>query len=894
MPPSLVPDSRRNSARSLAPPPSIRGRSARQTVMTFTEDSKYGVILEHLFNKTTASNWIPSPPIPRDVCAGTFIRKGDGSFMSEPAAPYPELLAAVEQINPEVLLTMSTHMTGAVFDALQPGDRTLILADGSQIQVFETMAHIATSTSLRKFQYAAFVRKEKVLLVWHDDIQRVFPHAIEMEQKLLASIWGGDDLPFESGFRSGFRSNISSAMASTVDLNGQNSTVPPSPTTLGPAVSPEDSGDEAEKVIASNESLGRPLVFTSAILVGLAVLLVFCALGLAARSLVFQSVVDGQWMRMALLAAQPFIAMLGLFFAIICVTLIFELVGPITSIKQNSRYYSAIKPDLARARSLGFTPPPITIQMPVYTEGLQAVIIPTVKSLKKAISYYESHGGRATIFINDDGMAYRSPEENEERIKFYRDNNIGWVARPKNNDPETGYVRRGKFKKASNMNFALNISNRVEDALQAMVDARYEKDEGITEEEEAALYQAALKKVLDEEPRARAGGNVRMGEYILIVDSDTEVPEDCLLYGAGEMFLSPEVAIVQHSTGVMQVQWDYFENAIAYFTNVVYTAIRFSVGNGEVAPFVGHNAFLRWQAVQSVGNVQEDGFALYWSESSVSEDFDIALRLQIGGNTVRMASYHNDEFKEGVSLTIGDELNRWEKYAYGCNELVFNPIHTWLWKGPFTKLFRTFVAADIQLSSKISVIGYISSYYAIAAAVPLGLLNYLLIGWFNGDLDQSYIESWQIWTGLVFVFNLVANVALAVLRYRIGDKPFLPSLLENFKWVLVFVIFFSGLSFHLNLAILAHMFSINMSWGATNKEKNDSNFFREMPMIWNRFKWMFLFMIALIGMMVYLGIFAPRGWDISGVTTCLPLAIMIGGHVLLPFALNPALMVFNY
>lgn len=104
-----------------------------------------------------------------------------------------------------------------------------------------------------------------------------------------------------------------------------------------------------------------------------------------------------------------------------------------------------------------------------------------------------------------------------------------------------------------------------------------------------------------------------------------------MLYGAAEMFLSPEVAIIQHSTGVMQVSWDYFENGITFFTNLVYSAIRFAVGSGEVAPFVGHNAFLRWQAVQSVGRHEEDGYIAYWSESHVSEDFDIAMRLQIAG-----------------------------------------------------------------------------------------------------------------------------------------------------------------------------------------------------------------------------------------------------------------------
>jgi cellulose synthase/poly-beta-1,6-N-acetylglucosamine synthase-like glycosyltransferase len=131
------------------------------------------------------------------------------------------------------------------------------------------------------------------------------------------------------------------------------------------------------------------------------------------------------------------------------------------------------------------------------------------------------------------------------------------------------------------------------------------------------------------------------------------------------MFLSPEVAIVQHSTGVMQVTKDYFENGITFFTDLIYTAVTFAVGSGETAPFVGHNSFLRWEAVQSVGRKNQAGeasdYTAYWSEDHVSEDFDMALRLQIAGNIVRLATYHNNEFKEGVSLTIYDEIARWEK-----------------------------------------------------------------------------------------------------------------------------------------------------------------------------------------------------------------------------------------
>ena len=201
------------------------------------------------------------------------------------------------------------------------------------------------------------------------------------------------------------------------------------------------------------------------------------------------------------------------------------------------------------------------------------------------------------------------------------------------------------------MNFALNISNRVEDMLLASVaQLQPEKHGFIGDQQEDDLYQAALETVLREDGHAWADGNIRIGEYILIVDSDTRVPVDCLLTGAAELFLSPEVAIVQHSSGVMQVVHNYFENAITFFTGLIYSSIRFSVGSGEVAPFVGHNAFLRWSAVQAVATKHTDGYELFWSEETVSEDFDIALRLQNTGHVVRYASYHGDGFKEGMTV----------------------------------------------------------------------------------------------------------------------------------------------------------------------------------------------------------------------------------------------------
>lgn len=45
--------------------------------------------------------------------------------------------------------------------------------------------------------------------------------------------------------------------------------------------------------------------------------------------------------------------------------------------------------------------------------------------------------------------------------RFYRQHNIGYVARPPHTSRPAGFKRRGRFKKASNMNFCLSVAKRV-------------------------------------------------------------------------------------------------------------------------------------------------------------------------------------------------------------------------------------------------------------------------------------------------------------------------------------------------------------------------------------------------------------------------------------------------
>ncbi|KAF4633056.1 hypothetical protein G7Y89_g5069 [Cudoniella acicularis] len=242
--------------------------------------------------------------------------------------------------------------------------------------------------------------------------------------------------------------------------------------------------------------------------------------------------------------------------------------------------------------------PHVIIQMPVYKEGLVGVIQPTIISLKSAISTYELQGGTANIFVNDDGMQL-IPE-----------------AEAQTQDGEKAFIRKGKFKKASNMNYALMISNKVEDKLTLI-----ERSSGWTQEGEYVAYDQCLAEVLtEEEGRAWVEGKIRVGDYILLIDSDTRVPADCLLD----------------------------------------TAIRYTIVSYE----------------------DEDGYEKFWSESHVSEDFGMSLRLKCPSYIIR---------------------------------------------GPFTPLFRKSFFSNIRLTSKTTILAYIGTYYAIEAAWILTLANYFLI-----------------------------------------------------------------------------------------------------------------------------------------------------------------------
>jgi len=347
----------------------------------------------------------------------------------------------------------------------------------------------------------------------------------------------------------------------------------------------------------------------------------------------------------------------------------------------------------------------------------------------------------------------------------------------------------------------------------------------------------------------------------------------------------------------MNVTTSFFERGITYFTNLIYSQITYAVANGNVAPFVGHNAILRWSALQDISyEDKEDGHEKYWAENTVSEDFDMALRLQAAGYYVRFGSYTGTTsgFEEGVSLTVYDEIMRWEKYAYGCSELIFHPFRYWFTRGPFTPIFRQFIGSGIPFASKVGILAYIGTYYAIGSAAPLTLVNYLIYGWYNGWLDHYYLDSFKVYVSVVVVFTGLGMCGLAVYRYRSGERALLSALWENIKWIPLMAIFFGGISLHVSQALVSHLVGIDMQWGSTAKEATETTFFEEIPKVLKSFKYTFAFSIFCAIMMIAMAHFVPVMWRITTFPAVWPLATVVFGHFMLPIALNPGLMLFTW
>ncbi|MDO8675437.1 MAG: glycosyltransferase family 2 protein, partial [Candidatus Omnitrophota bacterium] len=321
------------------------------------------------------------------------------------------------------------------------------------------------------------------------------------------------------------------------------------------------------------------------------------------------------------------------------------------------------------------TAPAISVHMPIHLESFDS-IRPHLDAALAAVDVYNARfPGRANVIVSDDGLMVladnnveefaasarakpvpvRTREETEAlaRLDYYATHEVAVVARPKpDGTPQT--VRRGAFPKASNLNYMHRLVDRIEGG---------DPDFG----------------------RAWVRGDLRRGELLLQLDKDSLTPAAIMAMTAPEFVADQMLAYTQHATVPTNEDESFYARMIGMFIRMLYgLSMPIRVLAGSMVPFMGHNGFVRTEALRALG---------YWDEEAVSEDLVFAMGAVAAGYHGKYIAYQGMEFGEEVARTFMEEASKFSRYAFGAGQVLFQPVSAWRSRGLFGKAIRGFAGS---------------------------------------------------------------------------------------------------------------------------------------------------------------------------------------------------------
>ena len=418
----------------------------------------------------------------------------------------------------------------------------------------------------------------------------------------------------------------------------------------------------------------------------------------------------------------------------------------------------------------------VTISIPVYTEENE-IIFNTIIESQKAVEYYiKSTDKFANIVVSDDGLCelldrnvdadfledliykynyFKSTLSKEyikaaERITFYRKNNIGFVARPKEN-------RAGLFKKASNLNYTLNLGDNLQ--ISQNIQNTLENNENYR--------------------NGYAEGNIITNEIILLLDKDSGLNPNIIQSIVPEFACDDSLAYVQCSTKVSNINDNFYTRITGRQVNDLFqNTWPCQALKGFFVPLVGHNVFIKKKALKEIG---------YWDESKVSEDYDAAIKFYENGYHGKYAQITGLEFTEYTSRTYSEETMKQYRYIYGLFEMMFEGTLKLGKTRPydifFMILYFMFKLTNILIVPHALFMAYINNFSILTCGFVFSLSIFTLLPILrklitkhcvNKEYTYSLIES------LGFAFSYLGHgfsTFASVIRYFINKiirtkKPF--------------------------------------------------------------------------------------------------------------------------
>lgn len=440
-----------------------------------------------------------------------------------------------------------------------------------------------------------------------------------------------------------------------------------------------------------------------------------------------------------------------------CVNNMISLIASGKWCRQNSKYYWIIpEPDLD-------TYPDITIQIPIYKEDFHQVILPTICS---AILTRSNYKGNCNIVVLDDGYAFQSDSLKDLKMNYYTSLGIAVIARPQN-------PRVGKFKKASNLNNHICLVRNLS-------------------------TQPDYTQVIS--------GNYNIGEYIILIDSDSRIDHLAINNLINTIHRHPDVAYVQCHTQPLENSYcNFFARQIARFTKNLYDLVFVLVTiSGEPSPLVGHNAVIRTDSLYSAMQEQDK----YWSDDKVSEDFDFSFRVLSKGYRGVYVAFAT--FSEGISFDLHSEVLKMSKFTHGAIEMIFSPV------------YRQYLTSNkIPWAAKVNISSYLFSYLSLSLS-PLVALAFLIASCYVEDLYAITVDP-VILTGISFsIFSVLGPISSTLYLNRLQPQsPFgKTTFVQQLTMGIFMFIFYSGTMYWFMLGLTS-----SQNWGSTRKEHDKVRLF---------------------------------------------------------------------
>jgi hypothetical protein len=138
-----------------------------------------------LYGKGVANNWfdmnLPKRPL------GVLLRQSNGNYSCEPQDLPETLVRTVTKLGVQAAVAIATDSTEAIFDVIGDEDCGIMLGNGLDLQVVDCMANLMRIglAQARRYPYAALIRSERILLVWHDEADKLLQQAVATEEELM-------------------------------------------------------------------------------------------------------------------------------------------------------------------------------------------------------------------------------------------------------------------------------------------------------------------------------------------------------------------------------------------------------------------------------------------------------------------------------------------------------------------------------------------------------------------------------------------------------------------------------------------------------------------------------------------------------------------------------------